>query len=158
MYRYTNHYAARYDSAAFRASALDHRSDAFSSLGALVGIAGARMGFAVLDPAASLLICVFILKSSVDIFKDATDKMVDHSCDAKTEEDIRLCTLGQYGVVRIDLLQTRVFANKIYVDMEISVDGNLSILAGHAIAESVHDAIEAQFPKVKHIMIHVNPA
>ncbi len=158
MYRYTNHYAARYDSAALRASALDHRSDAFSSLGALVGIAGARMGFAVLDPAASLLICVFILKSSVDIFKDATDKMVDHSCDAKTEEDIRLCTLGQYGVVRIDLLQTRVFANKIYVDMEISVDGNLSILAGHAIAESVHDAIEAQFPKVKHIMIHVNPA
>ena len=70
---------------------------------------------------------------------------------------MRTVALAQPGVEGIDLLHTRVFGNKIYVDMEICADGQKTLLETHQIAEQVHDAIEQQFPKVKHIMIHVNP-
>ena len=62
------------------ADAWHHRSDAMSSVGAFIGILGARLGFPILDPIASVAICVLIVKASVDIFRDAIDKMVDHSC------------------------------------------------------------------------------
>lgn len=157
MYRYTKVYAKRLDSSALMADAWHHRSDALSSIGALIGIAGARMGFPVLDPVASIVICIFIVKAAIDIFMDAINKMVDHSCDEETEQSIRDCAKAQDGVLGIDFLQTRVFGNKIYVDLEISADGNRPLNDTHAIAEKVHDSIEAEFPKIKHIMVHVNP-
>ena len=64
---------------------------------------------------------------------------------------------AQAGVLGIDLLLTREFGNRIYVDLEIRVDGAISLREGHDIAERVHDAIEGHFEKVKHIMVHVNP-
>lgn len=157
LYWYTRAYAKKYDSGALMADAWHHRSDALSSIGALIGIAGARMGYPVLDPAASLVICLFIVKAAYDIFKDAIQKMVDHSCDRQTEEALRACAGRQEGVLRVDMLHTRVFGNKIYVDIEICADGEQSLAQGHLIAERVHDAIEKEFPKVKHIMVHVNP-
>lgn len=158
MYHYTKHYAVKLDSGALKADAWHHRSDALSSVGALVGILGARMGFPVLDSVASLVICAFIAKAAYDIFKDAVDKMVDHSCDKETEEALRQCVLAQEGVRGIDLLSTRLFGNRIYVDIEISVDPDQSLRQAHAIAEKVHSTIEQHFEKVKHIMVHVNPA
>lgn len=158
MFWYTRYYAKKLESGAVMADAWHHRSDALSSVGALIGIAGARMGFPVLEPVASLVICLFIAKASVDIFRDATDKMVDRSCDEETEKKIRECVLAQQGVNGIDLLRTRIFGNKIYADIEINADGNKTLSEGHAIAENVHSAIEREFPKVKHIMVHVNPS
>ena len=157
MFWYTKAYADLYDSGALRADAWHHRSDAFSSVGALIGIGGARLGFPVLDPVASLVICLFIVKAAYDIFKDAVDKMVDHACDPEMEEALKVCAEEQDGVLGVDLLNTRVFGNKIYVDVEICADGNSTLRQAHAIAQTVHDAIEQQFPKVKHIMVHVNP-
>lgn len=158
MFHYTKYYAIKLDSGAVMADAWHHRSDALSSVGALIGIAGARMGMPVLDPIASLVICVFIAKAAYDIFKDAVGKMVDHSCDKCTEKALKECVLEQEGVRGIDMLSTRVFGSKIYADIEISVDGDETLRASHAIAENVHSAIEQNFPKVKHIMVHVNPA
>ena len=157
MYWYTRYYARMIDSSALMADAWHHRSDAFSSVGALIGIAGARMGFPIMDSLASLVICVFIVKAAYDIFKDAMDKMVDHACDKDTENNIRECINSSHEVMGIDLLKTRVFGNKIYVDVEIVVDGNHTLHEAHEIAEIVHDKIESSFPKVKHIMVHVNP-
>ena len=71
---------------------------------------------------------------------------------------IRECAEKQPGVIRVDMLKTRVFGNKIYVDLEIGADGNETLRDAHAVAERVHDHIEKEFPKVKHIMVHVNPA
>ena len=139
------------------ADAWHHRSDALSSIGAFVGIFGARLGYPILDPIASIVICVMIAKASIDIFRDAIDKMVDHSCDETTEEQMRETILKVDGVQRIDLLQTRIFGNKIYADIEIEVDGSMPLREAHKIAESVHNSIEKTFPKVKHIMVHVNP-
>ena len=158
MYWYTRYYAKKIDSSALMADAWHHRSDAFSSIGALIGIAGARLGFPVMDSIASLVIFVFIAKAAIDIFKDAMEKMVDHSCDEETEKQIRDCVMQSENVMGIDLLQTRIFGNKIYVDVEIQVDGSYTLQKAHDIAESVHEEIEKNFPKVKHIMVHVNPA
>lgn len=157
MYWYTRYYAKKIDSSALMADAWHHRSDAFSSVGALIGIAGARLGFPVMDSAASLVIFVFIAKAAFDIFKDAVDKMVDHSCDEETERQIYDCVMENELVLGIDLLQTRIFGNKIYVDVEIQVDGLYSLQEAHEIAELVHERIEQEFRKVKHIMVHVNP-
>lgn len=158
MFWYTRSAAAKVDSSALMADAWHHRSDALSSVGALIGIAGARMGYPVLDTVASLVICVFIEKAAYEIFMDAIDKMVDKACDDETQDQIRTCVLEQEGVLGIDLLQTRVFGNKIYVDLEIRADGNKRLRETHGIAERVHDRIEQNFPKIKHIMVHVNPS
>ena len=157
MYRYTKHYADKHDSSALKASAWDHRSDAFSSIGALIGIAGARLGVKVLDPIASIIICLFILKAAYSIFMEAVQKMVDHACPEEVQQEIRNCVSAQKGVESIDVLNTREFGNRIYVDLEISANGSLSLKEGHDIAERVHDAVEETFPKVKHITVHVNP-
>lgn len=158
MFWYTRAGAKRIDSGALMADAWHHRSDALSSVGALVGIGGARLGFPILDPVASLIICAFIEKAAFEIFMDAVDKMVDKACDEETEEQMLGCVLRQAGVIAVDLLQTRTFGNKIYVDVEIRADGNIPLREAHDIAETVHDTIEREFPKVKHIMVHVNPA
>jgi cation diffusion facilitator family transporter len=158
MFWYTKINAQRVDSSALMADAWHHRSDAFSSVGALIGIAGARMGFPVMDSIASLVIFCFIVKAAYDIFKDAVDKMVDHSCDAETEQEIYDCIIKNEEVKGIDLLRTRIFGNKIYADIEICVDGSYTLSKAHSIAEDVHDEIESSFPKIKHIMVHVNPA
>ena len=158
MFRYTKHYAKKLDSGALMADAWHHRSDALSSVGALIGVVGARLGLPVLDSVASLVICLFIAKAAYDIFKDAVDKMVDHSCDKETEDELWECVTQQKGVIGVDMLTTRLFGNKIYVDIEIAVDGDLTLREAHAIAERVHSTIEQRFPKVKHIMVHVNPA
>ena len=139
------------------ADAWHHRSDAFSSVGALIGIAGARMGYPIMDAIASLVIFVFIAKAALDIFKDAMDKMVDHSCDELTEQDIYQCVMQHDEVLGIDLLQSRIFGNKIYIDLEIRVNASYTLEKAHDIAEDVHEDIEKNFPKVKHVMIHVNP-
>ena len=157
MYWYARSYAKRLNSGALMADAWHHRSDALSSVGALIGIVGARLGVPVLDAVASLVICVFIVKAAYDIFKDAVDKMVDHACSRETEQAILQCVAVQDGVLGVDLIQTRVFGNKIYVDIEIRADGNLPLSQAHAIAQQVHDVVESSFQTVKHIMVHVNP-
>ena len=112
----------------------------------------------VLDPLASVVICIFILKVAFDIFKDALDKMLDTSCSEEYEEKLADYIRKSQGVERLDLLRTRMFGNKVYIDAEIAVDGTLSLKDAHAIAEDVHDNVEKKFPNTKHIMIHVNPA
>lgn len=158
MFWYTKVNAVRIDSSALLADAWHHRSDAFSSVGALIGIAGARLGFPVMDSVASLVIFVFILKAAYDIFKDAVDKLVDRACDEETERRIRERVLRNGEVQGVDSLHTRVFGSKIYVDIEIAVDGSYPLRRSHEIAEEVHADIEKNFPKVKHIMVHVNSA
>lgn len=158
MFWYTRAAAKKINSGALMADAWHHRSDALSSIGAFVGIWGARLGYPILDPVASVAICLFIIKASIDIFKDAIDKMVDHSCDDATVEEMSRLIAEISGVDRIDLIRTRLFGSKIYVDIEIAVDGTLSLNKAHAIAETVHLSIEKAFPNVKHCMVHVNPS
>ena len=157
MYWYTRHYAKMLDSGALMADAWHHRSDALSSIGSLIGIVGARMGYKWLDPLASLVICIFILKAALDIFMDAMKKMVDHSCSKEVSDAITECAKKHPDALGIAGIQTREFGNKIYVDLEVFADGNISLKRSNEIAEQIHDSIESEFSKVKHIAVAMKP-
>ena len=158
MFHYTRAVARRTRSSALMADAWHHRSDALSSVGALVGIGLARLGYPAADAVASLVICLMILKAAYDIYKDSLDKMVDHAADEETAAEIRATVSAVPGVVRVDDLKTRMFGSRIYVDIEIAADSTLMLSEAHAIAEEVHRTVEANFDTVKHCMVHVNPA
>lgn len=125
--------AKKIHSDALMADAWHHRSDSLSSIGALVGIVCSLAGFPVMDSVASVVICIFIVKAAVDIFRDAVDKMVDRSCDEETLAQMTQVILDQPGVLGLDLLQTRLFGAKIYVDAEIAAQADLPLSQAHAI-------------------------
>lgn len=158
MYWYTRAAAIKVNSGALMADAWHHRSDAMSSIGSMVGIIGARLGYPICDPLASVIICVFIVKAAYDIFMDAINKMLDTACDNETVERMRDIILSQEGVTGIDQMQTRLFGARIYVDVEIAANRHMTLSEAHTIAEQVHEAIENNFQDVKHCMVHVNPA
>lgn len=157
MYWYTRSVAKREMSDALMADAWHHRSDALSSVGSFVGIGGALLGYPVLDAVASVVICVFIMKAAIDIFRGAIDKMVDHACDPETTRKIRDIILDHDNTVQLDMLKTRMFGSKVFVDVEFSMDGNVTLREAHAVADHIHNEIEEKIPMVKHCMIHVNP-
>lgn len=157
MFWYTRCYAKKLNSSVFMADAWHHRSDALSSVGSLIGIVGARMGFPVMDAIACVGICLCILKVGFDILKDAIVKMLDTSCGEQWDAEMEDFILSQPDIDSVDLLQSRKFGNKIYLDVEISVNGDLCLRDAHKIAEQVHDMVEKEYPEIKHIMIHENP-
>lgn len=157
MYRYTLKAAKKINSTALEADAWHHRSDSFSSIGTLIGIVGARLKYPILDPIASLVICIFIIKVSIDIYKNSINQLVDHCADEKTINMITEQIKSIKEVERIDELKTRLHGSKLYVDVEIALDYSLSLKESHSIAEKVHDKIEASNNNIIHCMIHVNP-
>lgn len=157
MYWYTRYHAKRIDSTALMAEAWHHRSDALSSIGSLIGIAGARMGLAWFDPVASLLICGFIVKAAYDIFTNAIEKLVDHSCSREMIEQLIGFALNQPGVLGVKKIRGREFGRKVYMELEIYADGSITLKESSRIAESVHKGIEKNFPAVKHIIVRTVP-
>ena len=157
MFWYTRSGAKKLNSSALMADAWHHRSDAISSVGALIGIGLSMAGFPVFDSVASIIICVLILKVSVDIFKEACNQMIDTAADEKTENSLIETIKSVDGVIDVNKLKTRLFASKMYVDVEISADGDLTLTEAHKIAHRVHDLLEEAYPEIKHCMVHVNP-
>lgn len=157
MFWYTIRAARKINSGALSADAWHHRSDALSSIGSFIGILGARMGYGIMDPLASVVICLMIIHASIGIFRDASDKLVDHAANGRTIEEMKSFVMKQCGVTGIDSLRTRMFGAKMYVDIDIVADGNLTLFQAHRIADEVHDTIERHFPEVKHCMVHVSP-
>lgn len=157
LYWYTILAARKINSVSLKAEAWHHRSDAFSSIGSFAGILGARLGYPVLDPVASIIIALFILKVAVDIFRETMDKMIDKTCSDEIENLLRGEILSVEGVEHIDSLMTRQFGSKIYVDVEITMDGTITLFEAHKTAEEVHHLLEQQNPNIKHCMVHVNP-
>lgn len=157
MYQYTIRVSKKINSSALKADAWHHRSDALSSIGSFIGILGSRLGFKVFDPLASVIISLCIIKVSIDIFKDAIDKMVDKSCDKEVIDKVISVIEKNESVKNIDDIKTRQFGNKAYVDVEISVDENLLLKDAHKVAEEIHDSVENEINIVKHCMVHVNP-
>lgn len=158
MYWYTRTAAKKIDSSILLAGAWHHRSDALSSIGTFAGILGARLGVPVLDPVASVITCLFIIKAAINIFRNAVGKMTDRACDDLLVEEIRAVIRAQASVVAVDQIKTRLFGDRIYVDVEISMNNDITLNEAHETAHRVHNVIETEFPKVKHCMVHVNPA
>jgi len=157
MYHYTMRGAIKIESSVLKADAWHHRTDAISSVGSFIGIWGAMNGWPIMEPIAAIAIGVLIIKVSVDIYMQSIRELIDTAADPDTLEDIREIILDTNGVLDIDDLKTRIHVNRLYVDVEIAVDANLTLRDAHHISEDVHDRIEELIPKVKHCMVHVNP-
>jgi cation diffusion facilitator family transporter len=158
MFWYTRHGARKIASDAFMADAWHHRSDALSSVASLAGVAAARMGYPLGDPLAAIIICAFILKVAFDVARDAIGKLVDETGGTEVEGTIASCAHTCDGVDHVDSIVTRRFGSTIYADVEVAMDGNLSLDEAHQHAEAVHDTIEHEIPEVKHVTVRVNPA
>ena len=150
-FKYIKNIAQKNNSSALMADAWHHRADELSSIGVFIGIFGSIIGIKILEPISCIAIALLIMKSAVDIWHDSVDKMVD--CSVSEEVEIN----NQKDVHKIDDLKTRLFGSKIYIDLEISVDSNISLKKAHQIAHNVHDEVEAKIKECKHCMIHVNP-
>ena len=145
MYWYTIKYANEINSPSLKADAWHHRSDALSSIGALIGIAGARMGYPFLDPLVAIIIALVIIKVAFDICKQSIAQLID---EAASEDDVQVIIdkiNSIDGIYEIKNLKTRQHSNRLYVDVDISVD-----------ATYVHNLIEED-SRIKHCMVHVNP-
>lgn len=157
MYRLTLRKAKKIGSVAMEADAWHHRSDALSSVGAFVGILGARLGLPVLDPVTGLLVSILVLKVAIDLYRKSVSGLVDSSTDAETVARIRQLLADIDGIEEVNSLKTRVFGASAYADVTIKVDGALTVEEGHDIATLAHNKIEANLPKIKHIMVHIEP-
>lgn len=157
MYWYTIISAKKINSVSLKAEAWHHRSDAFSSIGSLIGIVGARMGYPILDPLASIIIGLMIIKVAVDIFRETMDKMIDKQCSDELVNKLKEETLSVEGVQHIDFIRTRQFGSRVYVDVEVTMDGEITLIEAHDVAEKVHHLLEKNNPELKHCMVHVNP-
>ena len=157
MYWYTRKIAKKINSSALMADAWHHRSDSLSSIGSFIGILGARIGFLILDSLASVVISAFIIKAGIDVFIQTVRELTDEACDEETVKKIYELINKQIGVIRVDDVKTRKFGNKIFVDVEISADGEKTLTETHGIAENIHRRVEEEIEFVKHCMVHVNP-
>ena len=157
MFWYTRHGAREIGSDVFMADAWHHRTDALSSVAALIGVGATMLGFPLGDAIASIVICLFILKVAWDVGRDAVGKLVDESGGKELNEAIARCAAECPAVNHVDMVVTRRFGSLYYADVEVAMDGSLTLAEAHKHAEEVHKRIEHECPQVKHVTVHVNP-
>ena len=157
LFQKTKREAKQSRSSALMAQAWDHRSDTIASFGAVIGITGAMLGQGYLDPIASIVIALFILRVGYKIVLSGVSQVVDESADPEVVKLIEDIVNKHSEVKSIDMIKTRMFGMKIYVDLEIGLDHTLTLEEAHDIAETIHDEIEGEITEVIHCMIHVNP-
>jgi len=159
MFWYEMHYAKKINSAMLKADAWHSRSDSLASVAVLIGlICSTFMETDIIESIAVLVVALFILKVAFDIAKPSIGQLLDKSAGEEAGKEIRKIVLEIEGVKGIDVLNTRLFGNKIYVDIEVSADGALTLEESHKIAHEVHDTLEAHEElRIKHAQVHVTP-
>jgi len=157
MYQFTKKSSKKARSQVLEAMAMDNRSDELASLGAVIGIGGAILGWVFLEPVASIVICFFIARVGYRIIRQGVSQVVDQAASEEVLNEIRAIVAENQEIIAIDDLKTRMFGMKLYIDIEIAVAANLSLARAHTISHQLHDEIEKRMPTVKHCMVHVNP-
>jgi cation diffusion facilitator family transporter len=158
MYRVTLKTGRRINSTALEADAWNYRSDAISSIAALIGIAGARLGMPVLDPIAAMVVSVLIIWVGVGIYIRSVNELMDISARPEDLDRIKAIAAGVEGVVSISKIQSRIHGPYYYVDIEVCVRPDITVYKGHEIAQRIEDQVESKVETVKHVMVHVNPS
>ncbi len=157
QYRITIKVAKMTNSPALKADAWHHRSDALSSIAAFIGIGGSILGFKALDPIATIVVGLFVIKVGFDILKDSTNELMDYSLDEKEELQILEIAKSTDGVLNLGELRSRKHGSMAYVDLTICVNKDLTVLQGHEIANKLEISILEELQIVKGITVHVEP-
>lgn len=152
LYWYMRGSAKRIRSDALMAIAWHNRADALSSIGSFIGIIGSRAGFPILDPIVSVIICLFVIKAALTIFIEAVNKMIDRACDPKTAAAIQNAAadyLRKQAAGELGQLRTRLFGDKVYVEIEIYLPGDRSLAESCQFSSQLRHFIEESFDMVK---------
>lgn len=157
LFRYTYYIGKKFDNLAILASASDHRADALSSVAALIGIAGARLGYIFLDPLAGFIVAVFIFKIGVDILRPSLRELMDTSLPEDFIDEIKKVALTIEGVRKIDDIKTRRIGWRNSIDLSVQIDADLSIEEGHGISNKIEKLLLQKLKNIGNIMIHINP-
>ena len=160
LYRFTAAKGREVNSQAVVANAWHHRSDAISSAGTLVGVAGAMFlgdSWRILDPVAAIVVSLFITKSGYDIMKPSVNELLESSLPEAQETEIRQLVLGVPGIISVHNLRTRRIGNGIAVDLHAKMDGSISLTEAHSRASAAEKAIRERFGTNAIINIHMEP-
>lgn len=160
LYRYTVKVGRATESQAVIANAWHHRSDAISSAGTLVGIAGAMFlgeQWRILDPLAAVLVSMFIIKSGYDIIRPSVSELLEASLPENQEREIRSLVMSIDGIKNVHNLRTRRIGCTIAADMHVKMDGSMSLSDAHALASRAEGAIKSRFGENTIVTIHMEP-
>ena len=157
LYWYTLASANKIKSTALKANAWHFRSDAITSVGTLIGIAAARLGYPIADPIAAIVAALLILRMAYRLYVKSISELMDSSAPQHKIDSIYHAVSSVKNVKGIDSLKTRMHGNMLYVDVDIVVDRTISVSAGHDIANEVKDTLKSEFSDIKDVMVHVNP-
>ncbi len=157
LFQYKIKLGRRLRSQAVIANAWEHRSDVLSSVAVLVGVAGARAGYPLLDPVAGLLVSVMVARIGWTMATEAVDDLMDGMAGDGIMVAIVDAARRIDGVLEIHDVRARRMGHKVLVDMKIGVDENMTVAASHGVAHRVKDAVMARVEEVSDVLVHVNP-
>lgn len=160
VYHYSIAKARQLQSQAVEANAWHHRSDALSSVGTAVGIGGAiflGQRWAVLDPVASVVVGLFIVKVSMGLLRNGIGDLMEQSLPDDVEEEILQLAASVPGVEKPHALRTRRIGNHYAIEFHILMDGNISLCEAHDKASEVENLLRNHYGTETHIAVHVEP-
>ncbi len=160
VYRYSMVKARELNSQAVEANAWHHRSDALSSLGTAIGIGGAIFlgkRWTVLDPIASVVVGMFIVKVAIDLLRRGIGDLMEQSLPDAVEEEMLQMVGAIPGVVEPHNLRTRRIGNHYAIELHIRMDGNISLRESHDKASEVEDMLRNRYGEDTHVAVHVEP-
>lgn len=160
LYRYTIHSGRRLLSDAVTANAWHHRSDALSSIGTVIGIAGAMFlgeSWRILDPLAAAVVSIFIIKAGYDIIRPAINELLEGSLPKEQRDELERIITDVPGVEGFHNLRSRKIGDTIAVDLHIKMDGDMRLTEAHDIASQVEAEIRRHFGPKSTIYIHMEP-
>lgn len=157
LYQYTLKIGRKINSKGLIADAHHHRSDAFSSMASLVGIAGSRIGLPFLDPLAALIVAFFIIKIGFNILKDAINELMDSTLDPEKVKEFSDIVNDVNGVINVADIKLRSYGPKLFVELSVAVDNKLSVGEGHNVAENVKKQLKDKDKSVQDVLVHVDP-
>ena len=160
VYRYSMVKARELNSQAVEANAWHHRSDALSSLGTAIGIGGAIFlgkRWTVLDPIASVVVGMFIVKVAIDLLRRGIGDLMEQSLPDAVEEEMLQMVGAIPGVVEPHNLRTRRIGNHYAIELHIRMDGDISLRESHDKASEVEDMLRNHYGEDTHVAVHVEP-
>ena len=160
VYHYSMVKAHQLRSQALEANAWHHRSDALSSIGTAIGIGGAILlgqRWTVLDPVASVIVGLFIVKVAIDLLRDGIGDLMEQSLPDEVENEMLQLVASVPGVVKPHELRTRRIGNHYAIELHILMDGDISLREAHEKASEVEDLLRHQYGDETHVAVHVEP-
>lgn len=157
MYWYTINISRKIKSLSMEADAWHHREDAFSSIGTFLAIISSRLGLVPLDAIAGIVVSIVVIKVGIKLYNKSNDRSIEKIDTDEITNDLETIIYETQGVQGIKSLKSRLFNDRVYIDLEIFVDPNISVKEGHDIARSLQYRIENELKNIKHSMVHIVP-